>query len=347
MPASKNKHVFILMSGLGLGNATREWALIEALRQEEPSIDITVFTWGKALRFFRDELGRKSHISVDLVPLFPLTLSADFLPYVVTMFIGLLMLPLFVLNLIHIAFHAFRARPNVIIFDSDYHIFPFLTAKGIRVSVSQAPDVMERSCDFGWRFLLQNGFLSSYLIEWFDFQWQRILHQYVFVPVIVPKNGFGLSGQIFEVPLIVRKEFRRFFKHSPWGRPAVLPGGSGIEKRRIANLAQQERLEIHWPFLSKGRQKDPATFLAEFNPVVLQGGLSSLSECLALSKTVHLVPIERHWEQFLNAREVEKLGVTCSWKELRSNASVSDFQQRVRVDGADVIARRICEFLTT
>src|ERR1700722_815633 len=118
--------LFFMCSGLGLVNAKRLVAIIQALREEPRghALGISVFAWGRALSFLRsyqDELDFEIH---------------ELRSYRIRM--GgwknfLLGIPDFIVsyarNTIAIGAAVLRQRPKIALLDSDYHFLPFLLGR--------------------------------------------------------------------------------------------------------------------------------------------------------------------------------------------------------------------------
>jgi predicted glycosyltransferase len=91
--------------------------------------------------------------------------------------------------------------------------------------------------------------------------------------------------------------------------------------------------------------------LKSYLPIVVQGGLSSMSECAALGKYMFIVPVTQHWEQFLNAQEAEHLGLAKQVQVADLDLAINEFYKtpqaallpNVDCTGAQVICDSLLE----
>jgi hypothetical protein len=195
-----------------------------------------------------------------------------------------------------------RERTDLALIDSDYHFLPLLLAGVPVLALSQAWDVLRRGT---------TGLPArSLLVERADLLFQRLAAGSVIVPCFDPPAAAG--GRTVCVPLIVREEFSEQAQQpGPGGRLYVLTGGSGVGSAELLAYARRYGLPVI------GSLPEPAPVLDGAGrplidgaaAVIVQGGLSSISECIARRKRMIVLPIEGHAEQLSNAREVERLGL--------------------------------------
>jgi uncharacterized protein (TIGR00661 family) len=127
-----------------------------------------------------------------------------------------------------------------------------------------------------------------------------------------------------------------------------LLSGSGIERAPFVELAEKNHLQP----LDAGSLSHSCNIDA-YEYVIVQGGLSSISECLARKKFLVVIPISSHPEQALNAYEVEKMGhgLAATLKDLDSLPALREKISRRKAqlslsgtpdfDGAKAAASRI------
>jgi len=186
-------------------------------------------------------------------------------------------------------------------------LLPLLAAGVPVIALSQAWDVVRRS-----QAAQHNTAIPprSLLIERADFRFQRLVSGTVLVPCFEP--GAAGNGRVIEVPLIVREEFTAVAGPARTQVPLyVLTGGSGVGSSALTDYAGRYGLPVI------GSLPEPSTVLDEEGiplidraaAVLVQGGLSSISECIARGKRMIVLPIESHGEQLSNALEVERLGL--------------------------------------
>ncbi len=336
-------------AGHGLGNATRILAIIEELRAREPDpsrLRIEIATWGNALTWLSERAG----------PLrFGLTALEPFRPSPSG-------IPAWLRNCRKVAALADQLRPRLVLLDSDLHFAP-LFRRGIPLYwLGQAHEVLRRARL--WRLFPRNAgeWKSLLVFETLDAWIQNRFAHRIFVPCAHPRY-LGETTQLRPVPLIVRHAFLA----TPTSTPArsapigMLLSGSGIEAQRLTAWAETRSIRVIPSSL--GEDGQPA--IDAFRAVIIQGGLSSISECIARKRAMIVVPIAEHFEQRVNAFEVELQGLggyLCENLERDGDAQldrlkVSSFLFELpeaetagelpRVDGAAIIAAELIQSLET
>jgi len=283
----------IQCAGHGLGNATRILAIIEELRALEPSPDrlrIEVATWGKALTWLGE---RHESLGFGLTPLEPFGPSPAGIPA-------------WLRNCRKVAALADRIRPGAVLLDSDLHFAP-LRRRGIPLlCLGQAHEVLRRARAFG---LIPRGLAewkSLLVFEALDAWIQRRIARKVFVPCAHPRL-FHATPRLRPVPLIARQTFV-MTPTTPAPRSApvgMLLSGSGIESKRLTSWAESRGIRV----IPSSLGADGRPAIDAFRAVIIQGGLSSISECIARKRPMIVVPIPGHFEQRVNAYEVELQGL--------------------------------------
>jgi hypothetical protein len=244
---------------------------------------------------------------------------------------------------------------DLAVIDSDYHCLPLLLSRTPIVALGQAWDVIRRYESAGKRTTISRW---SMIIEKLDFLFQRSVSRRILVPAFESVRTGRRNTET--VPLIVREQFG-----VPAGRSAdaagpiqVLLGGSGIGSAALLAYARRYDLPViksrqgsTWALDERGL---PLIDLAP--AVVIQGGLSSISECIARRRKMIVLPLEGHAEQLANALEVERRGLGLRAADLSDPPSV--WLERLdrmsppeaedswpRVDGAQVAAQLLLKLL--
>lgn len=307
-----------------MGNAARVAALVEALSSR---IECHVVTWGAGVGFFRNA---------------EVTALRDYAhaPFRVPV--------RFVLNSLHLRRLIRKFEPDLLVLDSDYHWPAYLWA-GIPIAyVGQASDVLERAEAARYRPAAVMEWLNFLIREQADSWFQRRISTRILVPCF---SGLGpVDAQVERIPLIVRAEYLRGQGRVAAGPPAVLLSGSGIGSSAF------RALQRHGGFKFLNEVPSRPADLDACGIIFVQGGLSSISECIARGKFMVVVPIARHPEQYLNAMMVEKLGlgIMASAFELRDPALLleracraAEHAGRLRVDctGAAAAAAILLQML--
>lgn len=325
--------IFLCCSGLGLGNATRSFAIAEELRAQNPEQEIHVFTWGRAFDFW------KNQNTIEGVKLHALRAYAGVF--------GLRNIFSYVSN----TFRLWRARrlfaPQFVLLDSDYHFGAFFFRRFPLYFLGQAYDVLSRAEQVGFKSRNVKDWLTFLFREKFDFYAQSFFCDCILVPTFASAPS-KVRGKIRAVPLVVRKFFLKPPPVSENISYAVVASGSGWGRSQLANVASSLREDLQIPPVHPGISEALRTATV----VLTQGGLSSISECVALNKFCVCTPLEGHPEQEINARTLELLGLGIALRDSRpenANRVRAQFEafhantarEHVPCDGAQVIGRLI------
>lgn len=79
-----------------------------------------------------------------------------------------------------------------------------------------------------------------------------------------------------------------------------------------------------------GRVRETLKFLKAASLVVVNGGFSAVSEALYLQKPMIVVPVQRHAEQWVNARTIKHLGVGTDADERSIEAAIMTAMERLQ-----------------
>ncbi len=278
-----------------MGNASRVVAIVEAVADQAQEMGVRirchVVTWGSGYRFL-NEYKKEGVADFDLSRIEDYALQAPFAKTVGTYFRNVLAIRRIVRQL----------KPKLLLLDSDYHFPAYLGAGCPVVYVGQAKDILERARSHRYQPSTWRERLTFALREKLDSGLQTLFSTVVLVPCF--RATGSSSKRIQRIPLIVRKEFlQENSRTDQKDRVGLLLSGSEIERSAFLALAEKYNLPLLSPVPSKASKLD------QFEVVLIQGGLSSISECIARSKFMVVVPMTDHPEQLLNAREVEQLGL--------------------------------------
>lgn len=296
---NKRNTVLFCCAGLGMGNASRTMAIIEEMERYNSSEKhfpekIIIATWGAGLKFFQ-QYAKNSHRDINL---YALKDYANWYKYPGIYFIN----SLIIFDLIK------KHKPKLVVIDSDYHFLPFLFSKIKILSISQAPNVIERAIENHYQPTNLFERLAFLIREKLDSRIQLMIADKVLVPCFRVNQSKNTQKAI-QIPLIVRSEFLSKSFVIPHAKIGILLSGSGIEKEHFLNLQESQALNI----ISPDRKADDfichSNEIDKFEIIFTQGGLSSISEAIARKKFLVVFPIKNHPEQINNAITVEKLGI--------------------------------------
>lgn len=344
----KAKKIFILLSGLGLGNATRQVAILEEVFARDPGAEVHVFTWGNGYRLLRSYQER---FSFSLVPLIPYSLRKIKWSYSAAMIASAFVFALFYpVNSLILLGYRLRLSPELVVFDSDYHFLSFLFGKPRRLFLGQAADVWRRSRAYSLKDLWANKMLFSSLIERMDFFVQTFFCHHVFVPVFKNTTASSRGKKTTEIPLIVRKSFLKAGEAGNNDGPAVLMGGSTLDSNTLVLFAKKNKIPI-FQFDPKNESTafQISTSLKNHNPIIIQGGLSSISEVLALGKELVILPISGHLEQFLNLKGLQALRLATDFDTYKAHSlppPMNEPRTQINTSGAEAFVKEMNGYLS-
>ena len=303
------KKILYAIVGVGAGNTSRTLAILEQLPPNK--YEICFVSQGKAYelissRFHTHKLGEITYTKGNFNMLSILRHNYSF-PYK------------FVRNVQQAAGIIDQFKPDVVIVDSDFFfLYPARKRKIPIISINSSIATVKKFQQF--RAHIFDKFFSYYFIEKVDCWLQEIFADRVICPIITKIDG--LNEKFHQVYPIVRKQFlvdRTYSDNVTFEYDiAVMFGGSGISTREIdlrtfkgncLILGQKERLKLPPNAHVIDFDFEPAKYLSRAKIIVIQGGLNSISEVIAMRKPAVFVPIKGHAEQFANAQWAQELGI--------------------------------------
>ncbi len=358
------KCLFVI-NGLGLGNSTRCYAIIEQLRLRRPDLEIHVLTSGNGLEFFANKAEVASVTEIE--NFFYSEKDHQISAWRTFLALG------------HLAKKAIikqrqfdealsRLKPGVVIVDSEYTVRS-ARRQGIPVLALNNSDVIVSEY-----FRRKNKPLSIagqfWLVEFMDYLFHRFCVDLVISPA--PTRLPARHKKIKRVGLIIRKVVRR---RIPDARPFSLPqsqnhllcmlSGSSLGTRKnldFSGLPYQVKVvgrpgESNEQVCYCGRLMDNTEHLLDSDLWIINGGFSAVSEALALNKPTLVIPVPKHAEQYINAMLLQDLGRGSSVSEQtvtdvleetwQTNAwpAFKPHQANLTLDGAEEAAIIILSYL--
>ena len=304
-----------LVNGLGMGNSTRCYAVIEQLAARGAVVHVA--TSGNGLTYFRDKAEIASLTPVEAF--FYRNARRGVSAWRTLLALG---------KLAGIARRKSRqidalldqVKPDVVVTDSEYTVAP-MRRRRIPVAAINNSDVVVTECRDG-RPVPLDVKSHLWLIETMDYLFHRAMCDVVISPSAKPHPP--AHPRIRRVGLILRRSVRERVPDQdvcppPTGVRNVLfmLSGSVFASAVPMNGAHlpfkihvvgregtnQDNIEYH------GKLMDNIACLMAADAIVLNGGFSAVSEALALRKPTFVIPVPRHAEQFVNARTVADLGI--------------------------------------
>lgn len=311
-----SKRCLFLINGLGLGNSTRCFAVMEHLI--EAGMEVHVLTSGNGLEFFR---GKPIH---SLTPVMGYSYSGrnGHVSGVRTHLAILSHLRVTWVKQRQIREALDRIQPDVAVLDSEYVIHPF-HRRGVPVAAINNAEVVvtEYLKARDNPASIRNHF---WLIEFFDYLFHRTFCDRVLSPSAFPtpprRPNFRRIG------LIVRSALRQAAdgaRLAPLPQPrdirtVVFMLSGSIFASKIA--FEEQPLPFHVDVVGRdgpstadvtfhGRVMNNIDLLRKADVLVVNGGYSAVSEAMFLGKPTLVIPVPAHAEQYVNARMVRDLGL--------------------------------------
>lgn len=329
MPSAKNKSVLFVVSGLGLGNSTRCLALIEKLTEKGISCDLA--SSGHALDFFEQCPYIRQTIALKAITYSRLTLWHLILTALRFILISLS-------NEITLFKLIKRKKPDIVIYDSMYGYLPcLLKNRPILMSINNSDRIVKQVVEK--RQLPTSRRLQFWLVEFLDYQYQKLIPDWVLSPWPTQKTETD-SVEFNTIPRSKRNSRRslnKFIAIDPIVRKGIIPrrhhpgppkvlivsSGSGLGKD-LTPIAQEISNQIGGVLISSFSPpkkklmeniQNNIPLLNSADILVINGGFSSLSEGLKRQVPMILVPLTGHSEQWVNAQFIADQRLGINWDE--------------------------------
>jgi len=307
------KYLF-LINGLGLGNSSRCYSIIQRLY--EPGTHIEVATSGNGRWFFSD---KHEIAQIHKVESFEYGSTDGKISIVRTLASLIKIRNIYQRNTKKLHKILEENTPKVVITDSDYCFSPVKKFKIPTVALNNA-DVVFHSYRY-FKNKPSSIRAQFYFVEMMDYFFHKNFHDLVLSPCLLsdlpkPKGNFRRIGPI------VRKGFQpradndsRSFKvtimlsGSVFGSPVVLKREDYpvhidvIGRDAPLNWIPREKVVYH------GKVRDSYPFLRNADLVIINGGFSAVSEAFCMRLPMVVIPVPKHAEQWVNGKTIEHLGV--------------------------------------
>jgi len=355
------KKILFLVNGLGLGNSTRCFAIIERLKKLGK--DISVVTSGNGSWFFN----KKKEID-NLYFSNPIYYGSS--RQKISINKTLLSIPSIIKTIKNNSNNLIKIlndlKPDVIVADSVY-TFPSVKKLSIPIVALNNADL---TVDYFRRFKQKPKSIYGqyYFVEQLDCLYHKIIPDIVISPCFLNED---LKSEIYRknikrVGPIVRMGIKKRIKKKS-RRGAIMLSGSnfGVEIN-LKNENQPFELDIigrdkpkNWiekkNIFFHGKIKDNIDLINNIDFCVVNGGYSALSELYWAKIPMIVVPVNNHAEQWTNAKQIELSGCgLISSKEeyeetiINLNRDYEKFEESyddalIEDDGADAAAKIILD----
>jgi UDP:flavonoid glycosyltransferase YjiC (YdhE family) len=311
------KCLFII-NGLGLGNSTRCFAIIEHLKRA--SVEVHVLTSGNGYFFFAD---KPEVASVTQTEAIHYGKTRDGRLSIVRTFFNLGQL-----------WRAYKARvsqlnslldlidPDVVVADSDYFIFPVRKRKIPLIGLNNSDVVVT---EYFRRTSKPSSIRSQFwCIEFLDYLFHKTFCDIILSPAAQPIPV--RHPKFRRIGLVVREQLLHRAKRADpsnerlsSGIPLVvimLSGSSFSSDIDFSHCDLPCTVEVVGrsgqsteTITYHGKLRDNIAKLLEADVLVINSGFSAVSEALVLGKPTLVLPVPNHAEQYLNSCLVEDCGL--------------------------------------
>jgi len=305
--------VLLLVNGLGLGNSTRSYAVIERLLAA--GAEVEVVTSDNGLWFFADkpEIGRVTEI-----PSLRYGQKAGRISIAATLSEARSMIETIRRAEAVVAAAIARFRPTAVVIDSTYSIRPVRRAGLPLVAINNSDMVVRRLIGGGWPAAVLPQFLA---VELSDYLFHRLIPDLTISPRLDPADT-SEAGPFRHVGPIVRTACRAqpapsrrpervvvMLSGSAFGSPVALARNRpGVTVDVVGRPAPSASVIPEGVFYH-GKVRDSLTLLRNADLLVVNGGFSAVSEALFARKPMVVIPVPRHAEQWANGETIRRLGV--------------------------------------
>jgi UDP:flavonoid glycosyltransferase YjiC (YdhE family) len=208
-------------------------------------------------------------------------------------------------------------RYRAVVVDSSYSILGAMGTDVVRIAINNSRTTVRRFA------ALKNapaGLKGHFLIERLDFLFHRLFYDFV---LSIELDGVGdENSQFISIPPIARERAVRAPSESAIPRAVlVLLGGSemssapetipdGAWPPQIRTIRARSYAAPRDPRVALYTEAENTLDLIEQSDLlVIQGGLSSISEAVVYKRPALVLPLESHAEQYVNAMILEEKGL--------------------------------------
>ena len=274
--------------GVGAGNTTRTLAVLDALKDIVPDLDIHLAAQGKALEL----LGEKYTVH----PLQKVSYASGGQFGALNIIKSNLNFPQRFMQNRARAFELMREiNPDVVLADSDFYcLSPARTLRIPLVSLNSSLTTKAQLERYG---VPKGCGFSGHFIERMDAWLQRRYPNKVISPALRPEDD--VPRHCLQIPPIVRSGLNAPPPENHNGQIVVVTGGSGIGVGDIDLSCITEPVSIYGSHLENapshavqhGFTLEAKEVMKSAKVLVVQGGFSSVSEAVALRRPTVVVPI--------------------------------------------------------
>ncbi len=304
------KKILFLANGLGMGNSTRCYAVIERLVEKGAVVD--VMTSGNGLKFFSEKQGKGINRLIETKSFKYGKDSSGKLSAFKTLLSIFQLAAVYIANNKLVKSYIKENQPSLVVTDSEYVFLPMWFSNIPIVALNNSDMVVTSFFKFPNKpFSIYPQF---FLVEFFDFMFHLIVADKVISPRLDCSKSFG--KKFIKVPPIVRKDVTGDLLEGVVKNGVIMLSGSTFGSNvdlhgekfpfQIDVIGREgendEGLSFHGKLVNNLHILNKADFL------VINAGFSAVSEGVCMRKPLIVIPVENHAEQYINAKMVEGLG---------------------------------------
>jgi|TARA_B100001971_G_C18252784_1_gene579620 uncharacterized protein (TIGR00661 family) len=309
MGNNKKDKILFLVNGLGMGNSTRCYSIIERLADN--GVEIEVMTSANGLFFFSDK--KEVNRVIEMNEFYYAKEKSGKLSVLRTILSLFDFIRIYARNNQLVKNYLKNEKPSAVVIDSQYVFWPMIVQK-IPIIALNNSDVVVKSF-----FKMKNKpfsiFPQLFIVECMDYLFHLIVPTKVISPVL---DKFGSENRKFvHIPPIARKKCKRNINKNSVQKVVIMLSGSAFGSQ--INL-EEESFPFHVDIIGReGNSSEKVTFHGKIldnidiinraDILVINAGFSAVSEGVYTGEPMAVIPIENHAEQYVNAKTVEELGL--------------------------------------
>ena len=306
----QEKRVLFLVNGLGMGNSTRCFSLVEKLSEADVKVD--VMTSGNGLLFFEDKKGNQVDRLIETNSVYYGKGKEGKLSIIQTLFSLVNFASSYLKNNRLVESYLDNNKVDAVVIDSEY-IFRPIQKRRIPIIALNNSDVVISSF-FKLKDKPLNIYPQFFIVELLDFLYHLFIPDKVISPRL--KNFVSFGKKIVPVGPIVRKQYLPSSSGRVIKNVVIMLSGSAFgsqvnfKKETFPfkiDVVGREGEDLDGLFFH-GKLFDNYELISRADVLVINAGFSAVSEAVFMRKPCIVIPVENHAEQFVNAKNVELMG---------------------------------------
>lgn len=307
----KKKKILFLANGLGMGNSTRCYAVIEKLIEKGAIID--VMTSGNGVKFFSKKQGKEINRLFETKSFKYAKDSSGKLSAFKTILSIFQLAAVYIQNNRLVKRYIKENKPSIVVTDSEYVFLPMWFSKTPIVALNNSDMVVTSFFKFTNKPF--SVYPQFFLVEFLDFMFHLIVADKVISPRLDCSKWFG--EKFVKVPPIVRKNATGDCLDGEVERGVIMLSGSTFGSNVDLH---GKKFPFHIDVIGRegdnsngltyhGKLAENLHLLNKADFLVINAGFSAVSEGVCMRKPLIVIPVENHAEQYINAKMVEELGI--------------------------------------